>query len=156
MSGPPIRLIVFDMAGTIIDHGSVAPVAALMTAFNELGLAAFRGRGTRSDGPREARPHRGRAAADRSRFPHDGRFSVTSRRRPMSRRSTSRFLPVQAAEAQSRTEPIPGAVSCLEALRRRSIAIGTTTGYPRSIGQPIADAARAGVGRRTIRFSRTM
>ena len=54
-----------------------------------------------------------------------------------------RFLPLQAAEALSRTDVIPGALSCLAALREKKIAVGTTTGYPRSIGQPVADAASA-------------
>jgi phosphonoacetaldehyde hydrolase len=142
MSGPPIRLIVFDMAGTIIDHGSVAPVAALMTAFDELGLAIS---------VEEARGPMGLEKRDH--------IAAVLRLPAVSSRATSifgheptaadvqtiynRFLPVQAAEAQSRTEPVPGAVRCLEALRARTIAIGTTTGYPRSIGQPIADAVRA-------------
>ena len=144
MSGPPIRLIVFDMAGTIIDHGSVAPVAALMTAFNELGLPLSV---EEARGPMglEKRDHiaavlRLTAVASRATavFGHEPTAADVQT-------IYNRFLPVQAAEAQSRTEPIPGAVSCLEALRARSIAIGTTTGYPRSIGQPIADAARAGL-----------
>ena len=33
-----IRLVVFDLGGTIVDHGCMAPVFAFLEAFRELGL----------------------------------------------------------------------------------------------------------------------
>jgi phosphonoacetaldehyde hydrolase len=138
----PIRLVVFDMAGTIVDHGSVAPVAALVAAFRELGLELST---ADARGPMglPKRDH----IAEVLRLP-----SVSSHwKRKFGSEPTSadgdaiyeRFLPLQDAEAQARVELIPGALGCLAALRERRIAIGTTTGYPRSIGQPIADRVAA-------------
>jgi phosphonoacetaldehyde hydrolase len=34
----PIRLVVFDWAGTTVDYGSFAPVAAFMQAFRASGI----------------------------------------------------------------------------------------------------------------------
>ena len=137
-----IRLVVFDMAGTIMDHGSVAPVAALVKAFGALGLELS---------TEDARGPMGLPKRDHIaqvlRLPS----ILSSWKKQFGHEPTTadgdalyeRFLPLQAAEAQARTELIPGALSCLAALRARNIAVGTTTGYPRSIGRPIADAAIA-------------
>jgi len=139
---PSIRLVVFDMAGTIIDHGSIAPVAALVAAFRELGLelSVENARGPMGLHKRDHIAALLRLPAVASQwktvFGHEPTAADTEA-------IYERFLPVQAAEAQSRTDLVPGAGSCLAALREKKIAVGTTTGYPRSIGQPISDAVRA-------------
>jgi len=138
----PIRLVVFDMAGTIVDHGSVAPVAALVAAFRELGLELS---------TKEARGPMGLPKRDHIaevlRFPSmSSRWKQAFGREPTSADGDAiyeRFLPLQDAEAQARVELVPVALKCLAALRERKIAIGTTTGYPRSIGQPIAERVAA-------------
>ncbi len=142
MSASPIRLVVFDMAGTIIDHGSMAPVAALVVAFRELGIEL-------SDA--DARGPMGLHKRDHIdqvvRLPHiAARWQALFGHPPTSADVDAiyeRFLPLQAAEAEARVELIPGALQCLTAVRERKIATGTTTGYPRSIGQPITDAVAA-------------
>jgi phosphonoacetaldehyde hydrolase len=142
MAAPAIRLVVFDMAGTIIDHGSMAPVAALIAAFRELGLELST---ADARGPMGLHKHDHIAAVLRvpsvasswqARFGHEPTPADVDT-------IYERFLPLQATEAQACTELIPGALACLAALRERKIAVGTTTGYPRSIGQPIADAVAA-------------
>jgi phosphonoacetaldehyde hydrolase len=142
MTAPSIRLVVFDMAGTIVDHGSMAPVAALVAAFRELGLELST-EDARGPMGLPKRDH----IAEVLRLPSVAcRWKATFGHAPTSVDTDAiyeRFLPLQAAEAQSRTDLIPGALSCLAALREKQIAVGTTTGYPRSIGQPVADAARA-------------
>jgi phosphonoacetaldehyde hydrolase len=142
MTAPSIRLVVFDMAGTIIDHGSMAPVAALIAAFRDLGLELS---------VEEARGPMGLHKLDHIaqilRVPAVvARWNAQFGREPTdadARKIYEQFLPVQAVEAQVRTELIPGAMACLSALREKRIATGTTTGYPRSIGEPITDAVRA-------------
>jgi phosphonoacetaldehyde hydrolase len=142
MPASPIRLVVFDMAGTIIDHGSMAPVAALVIAFRELGIEL-------SDA--DARGPMGLHKRDHIdqvlRLPHiAARWQTLFGHEPTSADVDTlyeRFLPLQADEAQARVELIPGALPCLAAVREQKIATGTTTGYPRSIGQPITDAVAA-------------
>jgi phosphonoacetaldehyde hydrolase len=141
VTGPSIRLVVFDMAGTIIDHGSVAPVVALVAAFRELGLelSAEHARGPMG---LQKRDH----IAQVLQVPE----IVTRWKQVFGATPTSadgdaiykRFLPLQAAEAQARTELIPGALSALAELREKKVAVGTTTGYPRMIGEPIVEALR--------------
>jgi phosphonoacetaldehyde hydrolase len=139
---PSIRLVVFDMAGTIIDHGSVAPVVALVKAFRELGLelSVEDARGPMGLHKRDhiAAILRLPAVAShwKTAFGHEPTAAAAQA-------IYERFLPVQSAEALTRTDLVPGALSCLAALREKKIALGTTTGYPRSIGEPITDAVRA-------------
>jgi phosphonoacetaldehyde hydrolase len=140
---PSIRLGVFDMAGTIIDHGSVAPVVALIAAFRELGLdlSVENARGPmglhKLDHIAAVLRMADVAIQWKTAFGHEPTAADA-------KAVYERFLPVQAVEAQARTDLVPGALSCLAALREKKIALGTTTGYPRSIGRPITDAVRAG------------
>jgi phosphonoacetaldehyde hydrolase len=137
-----IGLVVFDMAGTILDHGSIAPVVALVAAFRDLGLEL-----SVADARGPMGLHKRDHIAQILRLPRiAAKWKTLFGTEPAAsdaNRIYEQFLPLQAAEAQSRTDLIPGAISCLAALREKHIAIGTTTGYPRSIGQPIADAAAA-------------
>jgi phosphonoacetaldehyde hydrolase len=139
---PSIRLVVFDMAGTIIDHGSVAPVVALIAAFRDLGLDLSV---ENARGPMGL--HKLDHIAAVLRMPDvSAQWQTAFGRQPTAADAKAiyeRFLPVQAVEAQARTELVPGALSCLAALHERKIRLGTTTGYPRSIGQPITDAVAA-------------
>jgi phosphonoacetaldehyde hydrolase len=142
MTSPSIRLVVFDMAGTVIDHGSVAPVAALIAAFRELGLEL-----SAADARGPMGLHKRDHIAEVLRLPTmSSRFQAAFGHIPTSADVEAiyeRFLPLQAAEAQTRSDLIPGAVTCLTALRDKKIAVGTTTGYPRVIGQPVVEAVAA-------------
>jgi len=51
-------------------------------------------------------------------------------------------LPLQYTEAKRRTKLVPGVLDCYAALRKEGIRLGTTTGYPRVIGEPVAEMAR--------------
>ena len=47
MAYPPIQLVVFDWAGTTVDHGCFAPVAAFIESFARFGVfSALRERTT--------------------------------------------------------------------------------------------------------------
>jgi phosphonoacetaldehyde hydrolase len=136
-----IRLVIFDWAGTIVDHGSIAPIAALLAAFRQIGLQLSES---------EARGPMGLHKRDHIRQLLESPsisaqwFQVFGRQ-PTAQDVDSlyeRFLPLQIAEAKQRTALIPGVLECCAALRERKIAIGTTTGYPRSVGEAVAEAAR--------------
>eukprot|EP00913_Durusdinium_trenchii_P023338 g21916.t1 len=51
------------------------------------------------------------------------------------------FMPVQIQKAQEFSQLIPGARECFDALKERGILVGTSTGYPRSVADPIIAAA---------------
>jgi phosphonoacetaldehyde hydrolase len=136
-----IRLVIFDWAGTIVDHGSIAPIAALVAAFNELGLKLTE---SEARGPMglPKRDHIGLLLQSPS---ISAQWLQTFGHQPTRADGDSlyeRFLPLQIAAAQARTALIPGALECCRTLRERKISIGTTTGYPRKVGEVVAEAAR--------------
>jgi phosphonoacetaldehyde hydrolase len=138
MTDAGIRLVIFDWAGTTVDFGCFAPVAACIQAFGQLGINVS------SD---EARGPMGLHKRDHLRavleLPNVAAQWQAGFSHPWSDDDLERlyhnFLPVQGVEAVRYAELIPGAIECISALRSRGIVIGTTTGYPRAIGQPVAD-----------------
>jgi phosphonoacetaldehyde hydrolase len=144
MAAGGIEIAIFDWAGTLVDFGSCAPVAAMRAAFAAFGI----------DVPDAlVREHMGLAKRD-----HAAKILAATpvSRAWIERRGTpddaavdaiyAAYLAQQADIIAAFSEPIPGAADALEALRRRGIRIGSTTGYPRSIIAPVAEHARhAGV-----------
>jgi phosphonoacetaldehyde hydrolase len=135
-----IRLVVFDWAGTVVDHGSIAPIAALIEAFDELGLELSEA---------EARKPMGLAKRDHieALFKDSavaGRWLKKFGKQPTSADVDAifaRFLPLQMTTAVRRANLVPGVLECSRELRKRGIKIGTTTGYPREIGAAVAKLA---------------
>jgi phosphonoacetaldehyde hydrolase len=145
MSGAPsrIRAIIFDWAGTTVDHGSRAPVAAFVRAFERAGVLIS---------PAEARGPMGRAKRDHIEailaLPR-----VAAAWQERYRRSPgltdvealySDFLPLQKAVLEQHGDVIEGVPEVVSECRRRGITIGATTGYARSLMDIAAPAARAG------------
>jgi len=142
MSDLIVRLAIFDWAGTTVDHGSIAPITALVAAFSELGLDLTE-KDARGPMGLQKRDH----ICELLRLPS----IVVQWKGSFGREPTPadveaiyrRFLPLQYVEAKRRTNLIPGALDCYAALRKEGIRLGTTTGYPRVIGEPVAEMARA-------------
>ena len=140
MSDHPIRLVIFDWAGTTVDYGSFAPVAAFMAAFQANGVSIT---------PEETRGPMGLHKWDhiRSLFQLE---SVASQWQETHGRGWTEqdvdaiyeaFMPIQIQKAQELSTLIPGVCECFEALKQRGILVGSTTGYPRSVAQPVIEAA---------------
>jgi phosphonoacetaldehyde hydrolase len=140
MQSPTIRLVVFDWAGTIVDHGSIAPIAALRTAFAAVGIQLSE---------EEARGPMGLPKRDHVRELFRLPSIIGAWNRAHGREPTQtdedtiyeRFLPLQADEVRRRSQAIPGVSDCTARLKELGVAIGTTTGYPRPIGRLLVDAA---------------
>ena len=60
-----LRAAVLDWAGTVVDHGCMAPAATFIEAFAGYGVPVTRGAGARADGHGQARPHQGDHRASR-------------------------------------------------------------------------------------------
>lgn len=135
------ELVVFDLGGTIVDHGCQAPVEAFVSAFGELGIQISTAL---------ARGPMGLAKLDHIR----ALFALPSVTEQWTARherawteadvvaTYQRFLPLQIELAKHHTDVIPGLAECWTALREAGIAIGTTTGYPRKVVEPILQALR--------------
>ena len=133
---PSIKLVIFDLGGTIVDHGCMAPVRAFMKAFEQVGIAL---------NAQEVRGPMGLGKVDHIRelfkLPAASEQWRTERNVPWSEEDVlavyKLFLPLQTELAKHHTDVIPGLSECWRALRDAGVLIGTTTGYPRDVADPI-------------------
>ena len=137
-----IQLVIFDLGGTVVDHGCQAPVVAFVEAFREFGMEIT---------AEQARGPMGLAKLDHIRelfkLPTVTQKWQASRGRAWNEDDVvaayHRFLPLQTTIAARHTDIVPGLIECVEALRRANIALAATTGYPREVTRPILEALAA-------------
>lgn len=137
------ELVIFDWAGTLIDHGCRAPLVAFLDAFEACGMPIDEATARKPMGAHK-RDHvieilSEPAIADRARSSL-GRTPDDAMVERIYETFTDRLLEVLPAHA----EPIPGVVATLQELRTRGIALGGTTGYTRRMMdrvQPLAEDA---------------
>ncbi|TNE39618.1 MAG: phosphonoacetaldehyde hydrolase [Sphingomonadales bacterium] len=136
-----VSAVIFDWAGTILDFGCIAPVAAFREAFAEFGMEISEA---------EARLPMGAAKRDhieqilaqpavQQRWQDHSGLASTSTDID---RIYEAFLRIDAINSARYSTLIPGALNIVKALRDRAIAIGSTTGYPRSIMNQLAPLAQ--------------
>jgi phosphonoacetaldehyde hydrolase len=138
------QAVILDWAGTTVDFGSLAPVAALQGAFEASGVPVTTA---------EARADMGVLKKDQIRFMCAGeRVSREWTRlygKPPSEQDVERiladFLPKQSAILAAYSTPIPGVCETVDAWRSAGLRIGSTTGYTRDLLDIVrAEAERAG------------
>jgi phosphonoacetaldehyde hydrolase len=138
-----IQALILDWAGTVVDHGSRAPMGAFVRAFAQFGVTI-----TIAD----ARGPMGMAKRDHIR--EVGRTpSVDASWRAVHGHSMTEaeidqvmavFEPMNVASVEAHADFIPGALDALANLRAQSIRIGATTGYTRPIMDVLAPIAARG------------
>jgi phosphonoacetaldehyde hydrolase len=140
----PVRAVVFDWAGTMIDFGCMAPVRALLEVFAAEGVQLT---------VEEARRDMGRAKLDHLRAiladaDVAGRWSAQTGSLPDEAdlvRLYARLEPAMARAAGESARLIPGAAEAASELRRLGVRIGSGTGYTREMmGQILPRAAEQG------------
>ncbi len=142
-NSPPIRAILFDWAGTTVDHGSLAPVEVFVEVFRRAGVDLS---------PVEARGPMGRAKRDHLEallaLPRVAAAWQAQHGRPASVEDVDRlyadFLPLQTRVLERHSDVIAGVPEVVAECRRRGIRIGATTGYTRALMEIAAPLARAG------------
>lgn len=142
MSDASIQLVIFDWAGTTVDHGSFAPISAMRTAFAESGVDVSVDQLRKPMGLHKL-DHiqavlRMPDVAAQWRSDHDHDPTVED-----AEQIYDRFLPLQKQTAIECSDMIDGVLDAVTELRSRGIRIGATTGYPRSIGEAVAEKAAA-------------
>lgn len=136
----PLRAVVLDWAGTVVDHGSCAPVAALEEAFRQRGVELRRD---------EARAAMGKAKREHI---HDIFQLPTLRHRwhevfgsePTDEDEAqlfSDFSPIQLEIIERYAVPIAGALAAIDDMRSLGLGIGSSTGYTRLMMDRLAPAA---------------
>ena len=123
-----IECVIMDWAGTAVDYGCFAPVAAFIECFKSMGLTVTAA---------ETRAHMGLTKIEEIR----ALFSIdrvkTQFAEKYGREYTEddvqecykRFQDVLFATLEDYSEPIPGVVETIGKLRSEGIKVGSTTGY---------------------------
>lgn len=138
-----IKAVLLDWAGTVVDHGSRAPMGAFVRAFAQFGVTI-----TIDD----ARGPMGMAKRDHIRMvgqtPSVAASWQAAHGRAMSEADIDAvmavFEPMNVASVAAHADFIPGALDALAALRSRGLRIAATTGYTRPILDVLAPIAAAG------------
>lgn len=134
----PIRAVILDWAGTIVDHGSRAPMGAFQRAFAQFGVEISIA---------DARGPMGMAKADHIRLVGAGVNAAWRARhgRDFNEADVAAifavFEPLNVAAIREHSALIPGARETLSAFVARGIRVGTTTGYTRPIMAELAPLA---------------
>ncbi|MBS0362703.1 MAG: phosphonoacetaldehyde hydrolase [Proteobacteria bacterium] len=139
-SGFPVRAVIFDWAGTMVDFGCMAPVRALIEVFAAEGLELSEA---------EARADMGKAKLDHLRaiLAQPG----VAARWAAAKGATAgegevlalyeRLELAMAAAAARSAQLIPGAAQVARELKALGVRIGSGTGYTRAMMAPILAAA---------------
>jgi phosphonoacetaldehyde hydrolase len=135
-----IQLVVFDWAGTTVDHGCFAPVAAFMQSFKQHGVHVT---------SEEARVPMGLHKKDhiRTMLQMPG---ITARWKSQHGKDWTEadvqsifeaFMPMQLEVLGQHSDLIPGLIETLAQLRSSNLKIAGTTGYFREAADSVAKAA---------------
>jgi phosphonoacetaldehyde hydrolase len=128
----PVKAVVFDWAGTMIDFGCMAPVHALVDLFAGEGIALS---------ATEARRDMGKAKLDHLRALLDEpglaarwlRVKGVAATEADIERLYQKLIPAMAAAAGQASVLIPGAAQTVAELRSLGVKIGSGTGYTREM-----------------------
>lgn len=135
-----LKAIVFDWAGTMIDHGSRAPMGAFVKVFGQFNVAIS---------VEEARRPMGLPKWDHIKAlltdPDIAvRWEAAHGHAPGDQdvdRIYEVFVPLNASVVTDFADLIPGVLETIAEARRRGLKIGSTTGYTREIMQRLLPAA---------------
>jgi phosphonoacetaldehyde hydrolase len=135
-----IKAVVLDWAGTTQDFGSQAPVGAFMEVFARNGVPITTAQARGPMGIYKLDHIRAIAAmpevAERWKKVHGGPCTEDD-----IQAMYVDLVPIQEAVLPAFCDLIPGTVQALAEIRARGYKIGSTTGYPRSVGEIAARIA---------------
>ena len=135
-----IECVIMDWAGTSVDYGCFAPVAAFVDSFKQMGLTVTAA---------ETRAHMGVTKIEEIRALFSIERVEKDFREKYGRDYTEedvqecykRFQKVLFDTLEDYTEPIPGVVEVIAKLRAQGIKIGSTTGYTQKMMDVVIPAA---------------
>lgn len=132
MTRKPLQAVVFDWAGTVIDHGSLAPMGVFVKAFAQFGveITIDEARGPMGMAKRDhiatlMRHPRIAAAWAKQHGAEPGEADID--------KVYAVFVPMNVEVVTDYAEMIEGVVPTIDRLRARGLKIGSTTGYTREI-----------------------
>ncbi len=135
-----IKAVILDWAGTAVDYGSLAPVAALQRIFEENGVAISAAEAREDMGLLKKDHIRRILSGPRVREEWSRVFGVAPSERDVEKLFAD-FLPKQASILAQFSEPIEGVCETVDAWRAAGLKIGSTTGYTRDLLDAVIDVA---------------
>jgi phosphonoacetaldehyde hydrolase len=139
-----LRAVILDWAGTTQDHGSLAPVGAFVQAFEKFGVGITMDQARGPMGIYKL-DHIRAIAADAAVAAEWQRVHGAPCSEPDVQAIYQALVPIQEAVLPQFCDLIAGTVEVMAEIRARGYRIGSTTGYPRSVGDIAArEAARRG------------
>jgi phosphonoacetaldehyde hydrolase len=137
-----LQAAILDWAGTTVDFGCQAPVAAFIAAFAEAGIEAS---------VAEARAPMGQAKWQHlwamAQMPRIAAAWLAKHGRPAGKADIDalyeRFAPLQTEIVLRHSGLIPGTLEAVTAMRARGMKLGSTSGYPRVVMDAVVARARA-------------
>ena len=135
-----IKCLILDWAGTAVDYGCFAPVAAFMESFRQTGCPVT---------AEETRLHMGKTKIEETRALFDIPRVRKDFKQKYGRDVTesdveacyAKFKHELMATLEDYAEPLPGVVETISKLRSQGIKIGSTTGYTAEMMQTVRPAA---------------
>jgi phosphonoacetaldehyde hydrolase len=124
-----ITAVILDWAGTTVDHGSLAPVAAMRLLFSSVGI----------DVPTEEI----RASMGLHKKDHIRAIATAHGRGNDVEALYAAFIPKQMESLVEHSAVIAGVGEAVERMRSRGLKIGSTTGYNREMLDYVRDRAKA-------------
>ena len=136
----PLKAVILDWAGTVVDFGSFAPTLTFLKLFSEKGITIT---------TEQVRKHMGLKKRDHLKailFSEDVSVQWQAQQGALPTEADvdalyEEFLPLQIKTAVERAEPISGALDAIAAFRERGMKIGSNTGYTRAIMDEVEKAA---------------
>jgi len=136
-----VKCVIFDWAGTAVDFGSHAPLAAFLDLFAHHGVPANANLVRRFMGSHK-RDHIRLLLADPA---FQAEWMRHNSLPPNLDELYAEFIPLQKAAISRHADVIDGVPQVMEELRRRGVKTGSTTGYVREMMDTLqAEAARGG------------
>lgn len=135
-----LRAVILDWAGTTQDFGSLAPVGAFMKVFASFGVPISMAQARGPMGIYKLDHIRAIAAlpevSDRWLLTHGSPCTEDD-----IQAMYLELVPIQEAVLPGFSDLIPGTVAAVAEIRARGYLVGSTTGYPRSVGEIAARIA---------------
>lgn len=128
-----VTAVIFDWAGTTVDHGSLAPVRTLQKLFARHGMAITEEEARRDMGVHKKDHIRALLRATRGAAPGEAEVDALF----------AAFIPMQMDCLAAYSGVIPGVAATVDALRARGVKIGSTTGYTRPMLELLLETAAA-------------
>lgn len=137
-----IECVIFDWAGTTVDYGCFAPVAAFLDTFQKIGIPITAEEARRPMGMTKIDHIRALFSMERIGEAFRERFGRSFTEDDVRNRYAD-FKTALFASLRDYTDPIPDVIETVQALRAKGLKIGSTTGYTGEMMDVVLPAAAA-------------